>query len=81
MKISLVSLRDAGSFFAGILIGLSIMVPVFALTVVNLTYWQTLLLFGAPMILALGIALQAIITAKARHLRTVSIALGWHAVR
>ncbi len=73
--------QDVGSFVAGILIGLSIMVPVFALLVVNLADWQTLLLFGAPAILALGITLQAIITAKARHLRNRITAPGWHAVR
>ena len=73
--------RDAGSFLAGILIGLSIMVPVFAAMVVNLTNWETFLLFGAPIILALGITLQAVITAKARHQRASSTALGWHAVR
>lgn len=81
MKNSLASLQDAGCFFAGVLIGLSIMVPVFALMVVNPTNWQMLLLFAAPVILTLGIALQAIITAKARHLRTESTVLGWHAVR
>jgi hypothetical protein len=57
------------------------MVPVFALTVVSLTDWQILLLFGAPIILALGITLQVIITGKVRHLRTISMAPGWHAVR
>jgi hypothetical protein len=81
MKNSAANFRDAGSFIAGILIGLSIMVPVFALTVVNLTDWQTFLLFGAPIILALGITLQAVITAKARHQRTINVAPGWHAVR
>jgi uncharacterized membrane protein len=73
--------RDAGSFLAGIFIGLSIMVPVFAAMVVNLTNWETFLLFGAPILLALGITLQAVITAKARHRRAISMALGWHAVR
>ena len=73
--------RDAGSFLAGILIGLSIMVPVFAAMVVNLTNWETFLLFGAPIILALGITLQAVITAKTRHLRTINVAPGWHTMR
>jgi hypothetical protein len=78
---SLPGFRDAGSFIAGILIGLSIMVPVFAAMVVELTDWQLLLLLGAPIVLALGITMQFIITAKARHLRTISMAPGWHAVR
>jgi uncharacterized membrane protein len=78
---SLARFRGAGSFMAGILIGLSIMVPMFALMVVDLTEWQTFLFFGAPFILALGIALQAAITAKARHLRDINVAPGWHTVR
>ncbi len=73
--------RDAASFFAGILIGLSIMVPVFAAMVVSLTNWETFLLFGSPIILALGITLQAVITAKVRHRRAISTAIGWQAVR
>jgi hypothetical protein len=81
MKNSLAGFRDAGSFIAGILIGLSIMVPVFALLVVDITDWQLLLLFGAPVILVLGITLHVIISAKARHVRTISMAPGWHAVR
>ena len=81
MKNSQARFRDAGSFIAGMLIGMSIMVPVLALMVVNLTDWQILLLLGAPIILALGITLQVIITAKVRHLRPMSMAPGWHAVR
>jgi hypothetical protein len=75
------NLRDAGSFLAGVLIGVSLMVPVFALIVVNFSHWQAFLLFGAPILLALGITLQAVITAKARHQRAVSMAPGWPAVR
>jgi len=62
--------------------GLSIMVPVFAGTVVELRDWQLFLLFGAPIILLLGIALQAVSTAKARRrLRTASMASRRHAGR
>jgi hypothetical protein len=81
MKNSVATFRDAGSFIAGMLIGLSIMVPVFALLVVDITDWQLLLLFGAPVILVLGITLHVIITAKTRHVRSISMAPGWHAVR
>jgi len=81
MKYSPVRFRDAGSFIAGILIGLSIMTPVFALTVATLTDWQMLLLLGAPVFLGLGIALQVIITVKVRHLPAISGTPGWHAVR
>ena len=64
MKKALGRFRDAGSFIAGILIGLSIVVPVIALTGANTTTWQTFLVFGAPIILALGITLQAVLTAR-----------------
>ena len=80
MSNSLARFREAGSFIAGILIGLSVMVLVFALAV-DLTDWQMLLLFGAPIILALGITLHVIVIAKARHLHTINMAHGWHAVR
>jgi hypothetical protein len=80
MRISTARFREAGSFIAGILIGLSIMVLVFALAG-DLTDWQMWLLSGAPIILALGITLHVIMIAKARHLRTINIAPGWHAVR
>jgi hypothetical protein len=81
MKNTLARCWQAGSFIAGLFIGLSIMVPVFAMVVANPSDWQTFLVFGAPIILALGITLQVIITAKVQHLRTISTAPGWHAVR
>lgn len=81
VKHSAARFRDAGSFIAGILIGLAIMTPVFALTVTNLTDWQMLLLLGAPVFLGLGIALQVVITMRVRHLPIISMAPGWHAVR
>ena len=74
MKKSLTRFREGGSFIAGILVGLSIVVPVIALTGASPTDWQTFLLFGAPMILVLGITLQAVITAKHRHQRTINTA-------
>jgi hypothetical protein len=64
MKKALGRFRDAGSFIAGILVGLSIVVPVIALTGANTTALQTFLVFGAPIILALGITLQAVLTAR-----------------
>jgi hypothetical protein len=64
MKKTLGRFRDAGSFIAGILVGLSIVVPVIALTGANTTALQTFLVFGAPIILALGITLQAVLTAR-----------------
>jgi hypothetical protein len=81
MKSRLAGFRDAVSFIAGILIGASIMVLVSAGMTVDLTGWQVLLLFGAPVILAAGVTMQAVVTAKARHRRVTSMERGWHAVR
>ena len=81
MKNSLARFREAGSFIAGILIGMSIVVPVFAIMVANTSDWQTFLVFGAPIILALGITLQVVITAKPRHRRTIDTKLGAFPIR
>jgi hypothetical protein len=64
MKKALRRFRDTGSFLAGILVGLSIVVPVIALTGANTTTWQAVLVLGAPIVLALGITLQAVLTAR-----------------
>jgi len=64
MKKALARFRDAGSFIAGILVGLSIVAPVIALTGANTTAWQAFLVLGAPIVLALGITLQAVLTAR-----------------
>jgi hypothetical protein len=64
MKKTLGKFRTAGSFIAGILVGLSIVVPVIALTGANTTTWQAVLVLGAPIVLALGITLQAVLTAR-----------------
>ena len=68
MKKALRRFRDAGSFLAGILVGLSIVAPVIALTGANTTAWQAFLVLGAPIVLALGITLQAVLTAKSSSL-------------
>lgn len=60
---------DAASFVAGLLIGLAILIPVFAMMVAEPDDWQALWIFGAPTILALGFALQAVVTARPRHPR------------
>jgi hypothetical protein len=64
MKKALRGFRDTGSFLAGILVGLSIVVPVIALTGANTTAWQAFLVLAAPIVLALGITLQAVLTAR-----------------
>ena len=70
MKKPLAKVREAGSFIAGLLIGLSIMVAVFAMIVVSPGAWQILWIFGAPIILAAGLTLHAVVTTKHRHQRT-----------
>jgi hypothetical protein len=70
MKNSLARFREAGSFIAGLVIGISIVVPVFAMMVADPSGWQTLCVFGAPIILGLGLTLQFVVTAKPRHRRT-----------
>lgn len=75
MKEALAGFRTAGSFIAGILLGVSIVVLVIALTGANTMDGQTFLAFGAPIILALGITLQAVVTAKSRRAHAVNAAL------
>ena len=81
MKNLLARCGQAGSFVAGLFIGLSIVVPVFAMMVASPSDWQTFLVFGAPLILALGITLQVVITAKPRHRRTIDTKLGGFPIR
>ena len=70
MRNSLTMFREASSFIAGLLIGLSIVVLVFAMTVTSPGDWQALWVFGAPVILALGLTLQVVANTKRRHRRT-----------
>lgn len=72
MKTYLARFREAGSFIAGVLIGLSILAPVFAMMVVDSS---ALWVFGALIILALGLALQVVATTKPRHRRTTDRSL------
>jgi hypothetical protein len=81
MKNPLARFQQAGSFIAGLFIGLSMVVPVFAMMVASPSDWQAFLVFGAPLILALGITLQLVITAKPRHRRTIDTKLGGLPIR
>ncbi len=81
MKNPLARFRQAGSFIAGLLIGVSIMIPMFAMMVTNLGDWQMVCVFGALIVLALGLKLQAVITIKPAHRRTIAPALGVLPVR
>ena len=69
MKKPLARFRQAGSLVAGLLIGLSIVVAVSAMTIVEPSDWRTLWIFGAPIILALGLTLQLVVTTKPGYRR------------
>jgi len=81
VKNPLARFRQAGSFVAGLLIGLSIVVAVSAMTIVEPSDWRTLWIFGAPVILALGLALQLVVTTKPGHRRMTDPALGASPIR
>jgi hypothetical protein len=66
----LARLWEAGSVIAGLLIGVSIVVPVFAMTIAEPSDWPGLWVFCALVILAAGLALQIVVTGKPRHQRT-----------
>jgi hypothetical protein len=77
MKNTLAIVQEAGSFIAGLLIGLSIVIFVFAMMVVDPGDWQAFWGgFGAPIILAVGLALQVVVTTTARRGRTTAPELG-----
>jgi hypothetical protein len=65
----LARLWEAGSIIAGLLIGVSIVVPVFAMALAEPSDWPGLWVFCALVILAAGLALQLVVTAKPRHQR------------
>ena len=64
MKNALAKCREACSFIAGLLIGVSIVVLVIVMTASDHDGWKALEIFGALVVLALGLALQVIVTAK-----------------
>jgi formate/nitrite transporter FocA (FNT family) len=67
MNNSVARFREAGSFIAGLLIGLSIVFAVFATTVADPSDWQMLWVLCAAIIFALGLALQVVATIKPRQ--------------
>jgi formate/nitrite transporter FocA (FNT family) len=75
MKKTLAGFRATGSFIAGVLLGVSIVVPVIALTGADPADGRTFLAFGGPLVLCFGIALQAVVTARSRRAHTVDAAL------
>jgi hypothetical protein len=60
--------RQSGSFIAGLLIGLAMVAALFAVTDPASGVWQTLLFYGAPAVLMLGLALQVVVVEKRRPL-------------
>jgi hypothetical protein len=64
MKMTSPSARfpQSGSFTAGLLIGWSIAAAALALTETTSVAWQARLVFGAPVILFLGLALQVLVS-------------------
>jgi formate/nitrite transporter FocA (FNT family) len=67
VKHSLLNFPHTGSFVAGLLIGLSIVVPVVTTMGTNPADWLMYLVFAAPVIFALGLVFQVIITSAARQ--------------
>ena len=62
MRTSTAGFREAGSFIAGVLIGLSMVVMVFAMMAVETNHLQVFFAFGWPIVLVLGIMLQIVIS-------------------
>jgi len=81
MKNPLAGFWQAGSFIAGLLIGISIMIPMFAMMLTNPGDWQMVWILGALIVLAVGLKLQALITIQPRHRRTIPPELGVLPVR
>ena len=73
--------RQAGSFIAGLLIGISIMIPMFAMMLTNPGDWQMVWVLGALVVLAVGLQLKALNTIKPRHRRPIALELGVLPVR
>lgn len=61
-----VCIREAGSFVAGLLIGLSIVLTVFAMMVWDSARWPALWLLPALVALAFALALQSVVVAERR---------------
>ena len=76
MKNPLAGFWQAGSFIAGLLIGISIMIPMFAMMLTNPGDWQMAWVVGALIVLAIGLKLKALNTIKPRHRRPIALELG-----
>lgn len=72
MKFLSAFLRGAGSLTAGFLIGLAMVASVFAMTVADAGEWPAVWMLGATAALALGLALQVVVTLEPRQPRTTA---------
>jgi len=63
---NLTNLRDVGSLIAGLLIGPSLVVTVFAMTFADTSARQTVWVIVAPIVFAFGLVLQLVITRPTR---------------
>jgi hypothetical protein len=82
MKNPLARFRQAGSFIAGLLIGLSIMIPMFGMIVADPGDWPMAWVFGSLIIVALAFTLQVVITTRPQRQRTLDpglnvLPIGW----
>ena len=64
MKTYTAGFREAGSLIAGALIGVSMVIIVFAMMASETSHLQIILVFGSPAVLALGFVLQMIVTPR-----------------
>jgi len=75
VKNPLAGFWQAGSFVAGLLIGISIMMPMFAMMLTNPGDWQMVWVVGALVVLAVGLKLKVLNTIKPRHRHTIALEL------
>jgi hypothetical protein len=59
--------RQAGGFIAGLLIGLSVIIPVSAMVQTDSGDGQIVWMFGALIVLGLGLELRAVSTLRPRY--------------
>ena len=69
MKTFTAGFRQAGSLIAGALIGLSIVVIVFTMTLAETSHSQIFLALGSSIVFAVGVMLQIAMTAAPRQPR------------
>lgn len=69
MNNALAGIRQARSFIAGLLIGLSIVIPVLAMTGASRGDGQILWILTAPVVIGFALALQIVVTRGPRRRR------------